>query len=169
MSASNIVHNDAIIFNGTNYLFWRNCLLCNLRTLCANIERFIDVGFSPSMDPQNLSLEDEKNLHLEAQVSNELLFSLRPDFRRFLIYIKRKSSHEMWIKLKEMFGGTTSHLVGGDSEELSSPSHHEELQVASTSGRDEFSCSSTSPTCCKTQGNDTVSGEENCNVDICAQ
>ncbi|KAK1613713.1 hypothetical protein QYE76_019230 [Lolium multiflorum] len=69
----------------------------------------------------------------------------------FLIYIKRKSSHEMWIKLKEMFGGSTSHLVGGDSEELSSPSHHEELQVASTSGRDESSSSSTSPTCCKTQ------------------
>ncbi|KAK1668405.1 hypothetical protein QYE76_056564 [Lolium multiflorum] len=49
----------------------------------------------------------------------------------------RKSSHEMWIKLKEMFGGSTSQLVGGDSEELSSPSHHEELQVASTSGRDD--------------------------------
>ncbi|KAK1645051.1 hypothetical protein QYE76_062856 [Lolium multiflorum] len=72
-------------------------------------------------------------------------------FHRFLIYIKRKSSHEMWIKLKEMFGGSTSHLVGGDSEELSSPSHHEELQVASTSGRDEFSSSSTSPTCSKTR------------------
>ncbi|KAK1677950.1 hypothetical protein QYE76_038798 [Lolium multiflorum] len=57
----------------------------------------------------------------------------------------------MWIKLKEMFGGSTSQLVGGDSEELSSPSHHEELQVASTSGRDEFSSSSTSPTCSKTR------------------
>ena len=103
MSAS-IVHNDTIVFNGTNYLLWRNCLLCKLRTLCPHIEQFLDVGFSPPMDSQNLSLEDEKNLHLEAQVSNELLFSLRPDFRRFLIYIKQKSSHEMWIKLKEMFG-----------------------------------------------------------------
>ena len=71
----------------------------------------------------------------------------------------------MWIKLKEMIGGSTSQLVGGDSEELSSPSHHEELQVASTSGRDEFSSLSTSPTCRKTQGNDMVSGDENCNVD----
>ena len=165
MSAS-IVHNDTIVFNGTNYLLWRNCLLCKLRTLCPHIEQFLDVGFSPPMDSQNLSLEDEKNLHLEAQVSNELLFSLRPDFRRFLIYIKRKSSHEMWIKLKEMFGGSIFHLVGGVSEEISSPSHHEELQVASTSGRDELSSSSTSPTCSKTRGNDMVSGEENCNVDI---
>ena len=57
-------------------------------------------------------------------------------------------------------------MVGGVFEELSSPSHHEELQVASTSGRDELSSSSTSPTCCKTQGNDMVSGEGNCNVDI---
>ena len=104
MSASNLVHNDTIIFVGTNYHLWRNCLLCKLRTLCPNIEQFLDVGFSPPMDPQNLSLEDEKNLHLEAQVSNELLFSLRPDFRRFLIYIKRKSSHEMWIKRKSRVG-----------------------------------------------------------------
>ncbi|KAK1604581.1 hypothetical protein QYE76_028254 [Lolium multiflorum] len=72
----------------------------------------------------------------------------------------------MWIKLKEMFGGSISHLVGGVSEELSSPSHHEELQVASTSGRDDISSSSTSPTCSKTRGNDMVSDEENCNVDI---
>ncbi|KAK1677045.1 hypothetical protein QYE76_037893 [Lolium multiflorum] len=79
------------------------------------------------------------------------LLSSDSDFHRFLIYIKRKSSHEMWIKLKEMFGGSISHLVGGVSEELSSPSYHEELQVASTSGRDEFSSSSTSPTCDKTQ------------------
>ena len=72
----------------------------------------------------------------------------------------------MWIKLKERFGGSTLELVGGISKELSSPSHHEELQVASTSGRDEFSSTTTSPTCVKTQGNDMVSGEENCNVDI---
>jgi hypothetical protein len=35
--------------------------------------------------------------------------------------------------------------------------------IPSTSGRDEFS--STSPTCCKTQGNAKVSGDEHCNVD----
>ncbi|KAK1598496.1 hypothetical protein QYE76_048264 [Lolium multiflorum] len=57
----------------------------------------------------------------------------------------------MWTKLKEMFGGSISHLVGGVSEELSFPSHHEELQVASTSGRDDISYSSTSPKCCKRQ------------------
>ena len=68
-------------------------MLSKLRTLCPNIERFLDVGFSPPMDPQNLSLEDEKNLHLEDQVSNEFIFSLRPDFLRFLMYVERKSSH----------------------------------------------------------------------------
>ncbi|KAK1652363.1 hypothetical protein QYE76_070168 [Lolium multiflorum] len=73
----------------------------------------------------------------------------------------------MWIKLKEMFGGSTTQLVGGDSKELSSPSHHEELQVASTSGRDELSSSSTSPTCSKTReetehsmDQDTISNED---------
>src|SRR3954463_15085308 len=101
MSARSIVHNDTVIFDGTNYALWRNCLLCNLRTLCSNIEQFLDVGFSPSMDPQNLSLEDEKNLHLEAQVSNELIFSLSPTVNLFLTIVKRKSSHEKWTKLKK--------------------------------------------------------------------
>jgi hypothetical protein len=64
MSASYLVHNYIIIFDGTNYDLWRNCMLCNLRTLCPNIERFLDVGFSPPMDLQSLSIEDEKNLHL---------------------------------------------------------------------------------------------------------
>src|SRR3954467_14020465 len=99
MSASSIVHNDTIIFDGTNYAMWRNFLLCNLRTLCPNIERYLDVGFYPPIDPKNLSLEDEKNLHLEAQVSNEIIFSLSPTFNSFLMIVKRKSSHEMWTKL----------------------------------------------------------------------
>src|SRR3954470_1701987 len=138
MSASSIVHNDTIIFDGTNYALWRNFLLYNLRTLCPNIEQFLDVGFSPPMDPQNLSLEDEKNLHLEAQVSNEIIFSLSPTVNLFLMIVKCKPSHEIWTKLKEIFGGSISQRVGGISKELSSPSHHEDLQVASTSGRDEI-------------------------------
>ena len=162
MSASSKVHNNTILFYGTNYDLWRNRLLCNLRTLCPNIERFLDVGFSPPMDPQNLSLEDEKNLHLEAQVSNKFLLSLSPAFLHLFARSKGKSSHEMWTNLEEIFGGSISHEAGGHSEELSSPSHHEELQVASTSGRDEFSIPSTSPTCDKSQGNGMVSGEIIC-------
>ena len=140
-------------------------MLSNLRTLCPNIEIFLDVGFSPPMDPQNLSIEDEKNLHLEAQVSNEFLSSLSPKLYLLLKMLKCKSSHEIWTKRK-VFDVSTSHEDGGTSEELSSHSHHEELQVTSTSGRNEFSSSSTSPMCGKTQGNDMVSGDENCNVDI---
>ena len=168
MMASSIVHNDTFIFDVTNnYPLWRNRMLCHLRTLCPNIERFLDVGFSPPMDPPNLSLEEEKNLHLEAQVSNEFASSLCPKVHLMLVMLgKCKSSHEMWIKLEKVYGVPTSHEGCCSSEELSSPSHHEELQVASTFGHDEFSSSSTSPTCCKTQGNDMVSGDENCNVDI---
>jgi hypothetical protein len=108
MSASYLVHNDTIIFDGTNYMLWRNCMLSNLWTLCPNIERFLDLGFSPPMDLQNLSIEDEKNLHLEAQVSNEILLSVS-----FIVYVclmgsKCKTSHEIWTKLEESFGGSIS-------------------------------------------------------------
>ena len=95
------------------------------------------------MDHQNLYLEDGKKLHLKTQVSKELIFFLRPTVNLFLTIVKCKSSHEMWTKLKEIFGGYISHRVSGISKDISFPSHHEELQVASTSGRDEFSSSLT--------------------------
>ena len=144
MSASGLVHNDTIIFDGTNYFLWRNYMLCNLRTLCPNIEQFLDVGFSPPMDPQNLSLEDEKNLHLEALVYNKFLHHLSFQIYVFLNVSKCKSSHEMWTKLEEKYGGSNSLEVDYLSEELFSPSHIEELQVASTSGCEESSMPSTS-------------------------
>jgi hypothetical protein len=168
MSASYLVHNDiiifddTIIFDGTNYMLWRNRMLSNLRTLCPNIEQFLDVGFSPPMDLQNLSLEDENNLHLEAQVSNEILLSVSSIVYVCLMGSKCKMSHEIWTKLEESFGGSNSHEVESEPEELSYPSHHEELQVASTSSRDDCSISSTSPTCDMSQGNDMVSGEIIC-------
>ncbi|KAK1642413.1 hypothetical protein QYE76_060218 [Lolium multiflorum] len=75
-----------------------------------------------------------------------------PEFHSFLRDdMKCKSSHDIWTKIRGAFGKSMNHMAGGISEELSSPSHHEELQVASTSGRDILSSSSTSPTCGKTQ------------------
>jgi hypothetical protein len=148
------VHNDTIIFDGTNYNFWRNRMLCNLRTLCPNIERLLDVGFSPPMEPQNLSLEDEKNLHLEAQVSNEILLSVSSIVYVCLMGSKCKSSHEIWSKIEESFGGCISLEIESEPNDLSSPSHHEELQVASTSSRDDCSISFTSPICDLSQGNE---------------
>jgi hypothetical protein len=162
MLASYLVHNDAIIFYGTNYMLWRNHMLSNLRTLCPNIERFLDVGFSPPMDPQNLSLEDEKKLHLEAQVSNEILLSVSSIVYVCFMGLKCKTSHEIWTKLQGSFGGSISLEDGSEPKELSSPTHHEELQVASTSGRNDCSISSTSPTCDVSHGNDMVSGEIVC-------
>jgi hypothetical protein len=75
---------------------------------------------------------------------------------------KCKTSHEIWTKLEESFGGSISLEVESEPKELSSPSHHEELQVASTSGRDDCSSSSTLPTCDLSQGNDMVSEEIIC-------
>src|SRR5664279_5371619 len=139
MSASGLAHNDTFKFDGTNYILWRNRMLCKLRALCPYIERFLDVGFSPPVDPQNLSLEDDKNLYLEAQVYNEFLRSMSFAVYVFLIVSKCKSSHKMWTKLEEKYGGSNSLEVDYLSKELSSPSHHEELQVASTSGYEDSS------------------------------
>ena len=60
------------------------------------------------------------------------------------------SSHELWTKLQDKY--YVSNIVEDDC-------------IASTSGCDEFSSSSTSPKCVKTQGNDMVSGDRNCILD----
>ena len=62
MSARGLVHNDTFIFDGTNYDIWKIYMLNHFRVMDPNIERILDMGFSPPKDPQNLSLEDEEKL-----------------------------------------------------------------------------------------------------------
>ena len=113
-----------------------------------NIERIIDIGFSPPKDYGSMSLEDEKNLSLDALTSNE--------FCKFVSDIVLKSimplrhAHEVWTKLQDKYG--MSMTIEYDC----SPS---------TSGRDEFSTSSTSPKCGKPQTNVMVSSDRCYNND----
>ena len=76
MSAKGLVHDDIFIFDGTNYDIWKISMLNHFRAMDPNMERIVDIGFSPPMDSQNLSCEDEKNLYLDAQASNVLFNAL---------------------------------------------------------------------------------------------
>ena len=145
MSTRGLVHSDTFIFEGTNYVGWKFRMLNLLRVMDPNIERILDMGFSPPKDPQNLSLEDEKNSYLDAHaskvlvlfVSNVVMSSIKP----------YRNAHEIWSKLQDKF----------DVSNL-----HEDECCPSTSGRDEFSSSSTSPTCDLSQGNDMASASVIC-------
>jgi hypothetical protein len=55
------VHNDTFIFDGTNYDIWKICMLNHFRDMDPNIERILDMGFSPPKDSQSLSLEENGN------------------------------------------------------------------------------------------------------------
>jgi hypothetical protein len=72
MSGKGLVHNDIFIFDGTKYDIWKIRMINHFRVIDPNIERIVDMGFSPPKDPTNLSLEDEKNSHLNAQAINVL-------------------------------------------------------------------------------------------------
>jgi hypothetical protein len=97
MSAKGLVHNDTFIFDGTNYDIWRIHILNYFWVLDPNIERIVDMGFSPPKNPMNLSLEDEKNSYLNAQAINVLsnivsivvMTSIMPFW----------NAHELWTKL----------------------------------------------------------------------
>jgi hypothetical protein len=101
MSAKGLVHNDTFIFDGTKYDISRIRMINHFRVMDPNIERIVDMGFSPPKDPTNLCLEDEKNSYLNAQAINVLsnvvsivvMTSIMP-FR---------NAHELWIKLQEKY------------------------------------------------------------------
>jgi hypothetical protein len=146
MSARELVHNDTFIFDGTNYDIWKICMLNHFHDMDPNIERILDMGFSPPKDSQNLSLEEKKNSYLNSRativlfdvVSNAVIYAIMPFY----------NAHEFWTKIQEKYD--MSNIIEDDC-------------VPSSSGRDELL--STSPICGKTQGNDMVSDDKYCNVD----
>ena len=52
------------------------------RDMDPNLERIVDMGFSPPKDSQELSLEDEKNSYLDTLACNGLIYVLRSEERR---------------------------------------------------------------------------------------
>jgi hypothetical protein len=56
MSARGLVHNHTFIFVGTNYDVWKISMLDLFHDMDPNIERILDMGFSPPKDSRNLSL-----------------------------------------------------------------------------------------------------------------
>ena len=67
-----------------------------------NLERIVDMGFSPPKDPQILSLEDEKNSYLNAQDSN-VLFDALSNVVIFQL-MPFRDAHELWTKLQDKYG-----------------------------------------------------------------
>ena len=148
MSTGGLGFSHTLSFDGTNFDVSVIRMLNLFRVMDPNLERIVDMGFSPPKDHQSLALEDEKNSYLNAQASNVLydvlsnvvIFELMP-FR---------DAHELWTKLQDKYGMSK---ICGDG---CSPS---------TSGRVVFSTSSTSPTCGLPQVNDMVSSGVHCNDD----
>ena len=148
MSTRGLGFVDTLSFDGTNFDVWVIRMLNLFRVMDPNLERIVDMGFSPPKDSKNLSLEYEKNSYLNAQASN-VLFDALSNVVIFQL-MPFRDAHELWTKLQDKYG--VSKNCGDDC----SPS---------TSGRVVFSTSSTSPTCGLPQGNEMVSSVSHCNDD----
>ena len=148
MSTRGLGFSDTLSFDGTNFDVWVIHMLNLFRVMDPNLERIVDMGFSPPNDPQRLSLEDEKNSYLNAQASN-VLFDALSNVVIFQL-MPFRDAHELWTKLQDKYG------VSKFCKDDCSPS---------TSGRVVFSTSCTSPTCGFRQGNYMVSSVGHCNDD----
>ena len=71
MSFRESVHDPMFIFVSTNFNVWKTHMLSHLQVLDSNIERILDIDFCPPKDYESMTLEDEKNLYLDALDSNE--------------------------------------------------------------------------------------------------
>ena len=87
-------------------------------------------GFFPPKDPQNPTLEEEKNLSLDTLATNAFFLLVSLVVIRSIMPLR--NAHDLWTKLQDKYGVTN--IVEDDC----SPS---------TSGRDELSTSSIPPTC----------------------
>ena len=115
-------------------------MLDYFRDIDPYIEQILDMGFSPLEDEENSYLDDEASKVIFKSLRNAVALSISP----------YRNGHELWTKLQDKYG------VSIDCGNDCSPS---------TSGRDEFSTSSTSPTCGKPQNNAMVSRDKFCNDD----
>ena len=124
MSLSELVHDPTFIFDGTNYNIWKIRMLNIFWVMDPHMERIVEMGFSPPKDPQNPTLEEEKNLSLDALAINAFFLLVSLVIRSIM---PLRNAHDLWTKLQDKYG--VSNIVEDDC----SPS---------TSGRDEFSTSS---------------------------
>jgi hypothetical protein len=111
-----------------------------------NMERILDMGFSPPKDPKKSIFRGEENSYLDAQAINVLSDVVSIVVVSSIMLFR--NAHELWTKLQEKYD--VSKFI--EDECIPSISVHDEL-------------SSTSPMCDKKQGNDMMSGDGNCNVD----
>ena len=142
MSLSELVHDSTFHFEGTNYDVWKIRMLNYFRVIDPHMEQIVEMGFSPPKDPQNPTLEEEKNLSLDALATNAFFLLVILVVIRSIMPLR--NAHDLWTKLQDKYG--MSNIVEDDC----SPS---------TSSRDEFLTSSTSPTCGKPQTNEMVSSD----------
>ena len=102
MSTRGLGFSDTLSFDGTNFDVWVIRMLNLFRVMDPNLERIVDMGFSPPKDPQRLSLEDEKNSYLNAQASN-MLFDALSNVVIFQL-MPFRDAHELWTKLQDKYG-----------------------------------------------------------------
>ena len=98
MSSRDLVHNSMFRFDGTNFNVWKTHMLSHLRVLDPNL----DIGFSPPKDYESTTLEDEKNLYLDALASNE--FCKFVSVVVFESIMPLRDAHELWTKLQDKYG-----------------------------------------------------------------
>ena len=101
MSSRVLVHNSLFRFNGTNFNVWKTHMLSHLRVLDPNIERILDIGFSPPKNYESTTLEDEKNLYLDALASNE--FCKFVSVVVFELIMPLWDAHELWTKFQDKY------------------------------------------------------------------
>jgi hypothetical protein len=148
-----------LLLDGSNYDSWSTRMLDIFRTMGPQIERVVDVSISPPNDKELSFKEEEKCIHLNAQVTNVLFSVLSEDV--FKTIMPLEDAHLIWTTLKERYDKSKCDDVLFMEEPLeerstSSP-NCEEPQVTTFDDQDNHPTSTLSSTHDYIEGNELVS------------
>ena len=102
MSFRELVHDPTCRFDGTNYDVWKFRMFNLFRDIDRILKSVVDMGFSPPKDYESTTLEDEKNLYLDALASNEFCKFVSVAVLESIMPLR--DIHDLWTKLQEKYG-----------------------------------------------------------------
>jgi hypothetical protein len=102
---NNINVGHAPFFDGSNYDYWKTCMMIHLKAIGWILWKVVDEGYV-ILNETNATQADNENHLADAQAMNVIIRALCiPEYHRVC---KLATAHEMWGKLVEAHEGTSN-------------------------------------------------------------
>ena len=106
MASEGMSIGKALLFDGSNYSYWKIRISIYLKAMSPNIWKIVNEGYVMPLDPEDLTDLDIRNADLDAQAMNALFGALNAD--EFNRVSNLETAHAIWTTLSEIHEGTST-------------------------------------------------------------